>query len=46
MSTYEDALLHYILSTVRTIATAGVPDKETRPSQGVFQFLLAQSYKA
>jgi uncharacterized protein len=43
-STDIDAFLHDILSTVKTIAVVGASDKESRPSYGVFDFLLAQGY--
>jgi uncharacterized protein len=39
-----DAFLHDILSTVKTIAVVGASDKESRPSHGVFGFLVAQGY--
>jgi uncharacterized protein len=39
-----DAFLRDILLTVETIAMVGASDKETRPSFGVFAFLLAQGY--
>src|SRR6202047_3518821 len=41
---YSDAFLRDILLTVRTIAMVGASDKETRPSYGVFGFLLARGY--
>jgi uncharacterized protein len=37
--------LHDILSTVKTIAVVGASDKESRPSYGVFSFLVAQGYR-
>jgi uncharacterized protein len=43
-STDNDAFLHDILSTVKTIAMVGASDKERRPSHGVFGFLVAQGY--
>jgi uncharacterized protein len=43
-STDTDASLHDILSTVKTIAVVGASEKESRPSHGVFGFLLAQGY--
>jgi hypothetical protein len=42
--TDADAFLRDILLTVKTIAMVGASDKETRPSFGVFAFLLAQGY--
>jgi uncharacterized protein len=42
-SSYIDAFLHDILSTVKTIAMVGASDKESRPSHSVFGF-LAQGY--
>ena len=39
-----DAFLRGILLRVKTIAMVGASDKETRPSYGVFAFLLAQGY--
>jgi uncharacterized protein len=45
-STDTDDFLHDILSTAKTIAVVGVSDKESRPSHGVFGFLLAQGYNA
>jgi predicted CoA-binding protein len=39
-----DARLRDILSRVKTIAMVGASDKETRPSYGVFAFLLEQGY--
>jgi predicted CoA-binding protein len=44
-STDTDAPLHDILSTVKTIAVVGASDKESRPSYGVFSFLVAQGYR-
>src|ERR1700730_8142753 len=41
---YSDAFLRDILLTVRTIAMVGASDEETRPSYGVFGFLLARGY--
>jgi uncharacterized protein len=43
-STDTDSFLHDILSTVKTIAVVGASDKESRPSHGVFGFLVAQGY--
>ena len=43
-STDTDAFLHDILSTVKTIAVVGASDKESRPSHGVFGFLVKQGY--
>ncbi|HUI19782.1 MAG TPA: CoA-binding protein [Methylocella sp.] len=43
-STDTDAFLRDILSTVKTIAVVGASDKESRPSHGVFGFLVAQGY--
>jgi uncharacterized protein len=43
-STDTDAFLHDILSTVNTIAVVGASDRESRPSHGVFGFLVAQGY--
>jgi uncharacterized protein len=45
-STDSDAFLRDILSNVKTIAVVGASDKESRPSHGVFGFLLAQGYHA
>ena len=42
--TTADAVLRDILLRVKTIAVVGASDKETRPSHGVFVFLLAQGY--
>jgi uncharacterized protein len=39
-----DAFLRDILLKVKTIAMVGASEKETRPSFGVFKFLLAQGY--
>jgi uncharacterized protein len=39
-----DTFLRDILLKVKTIAMVGASDKETRPSFGVFEFLLAQGY--
>lgn len=39
-----DAFLLGILSKVKTIAVVGASDKKSRPSYGVFAFLLAQGY--
>jgi uncharacterized protein len=44
MSTETDAFLRGILLNVQTIAVVGASDKESRPSYGVFKFLLAQGY--
>ncbi|MGH6813714.1 MAG: CoA-binding protein [Methylocella sp.] len=41
---YADAFLRDILSNVKTIAMVGASDKETRPSHGVFAYLLACGY--
>jgi uncharacterized protein len=43
-STDTDAFLRDILLTVKTIAMVGASDKESRPSHGVFGFLVAQGY--
>jgi uncharacterized protein len=43
-STDSDAFLRDILSNVKTIAVVGASDKESRPSHGVFGFLLAHGY--
>lgn len=40
----DDAVLRNILLRVETIAMVGASDKTTRPSYGVFAFLLAQGY--
>jgi hypothetical protein len=45
MSGETDAFLREILSTVKTIAVAGASNKPSRPSYGVFGFLLAQGYR-
>jgi len=37
-----DAFLRGILLSVKTIAMVGASDKETRPSYGVFAFLMAR----
>jgi len=42
---YSDTFLRYILLTVKAIAIFGASDKETRPSYGVFGFLLARGYQ-
>jgi predicted CoA-binding protein len=42
--TSTSAFLRDILLSVKTIAMVGASDKETRPSFGVFGFLLAQGY--
>ncbi|WGJ14499.1 CoA-binding protein [Methylocapsa sp. D3K7] len=42
--TTADAILRDILLRVKTIAVVGASDKATRPSYGVFAFLLAQGY--
>ena len=42
--TPADAVLRDILLRVKTIAMVGASDKATRPSYGVFAFLLAQGY--
>ena len=44
-STDTDAFLRDILSTVKTIAMVGASDKVSRPSHGVFGFLVAQGYR-
>jgi uncharacterized protein len=44
-NTDTDAFLHNVLSTVKTIAVVGSSDKESRPSHGVFGFLLKQGYQ-
>ncbi|HEY4846900.1 MAG TPA: CoA-binding protein [Methylocella sp.] len=41
---YPDAFLRDILAAVKTIAVVGASDKETRPSHGVFAYLLARGY--
>jgi uncharacterized protein len=41
---YPDAFLRDILAAVKTIAVAGASDKSTRPSYGVFAYLLAHGY--
>ena len=43
--TYPDAFLRDILAAVKTIAMVGASDKETRPSHGVFAYLLARGYQ-
>lgn len=45
MSEPTDAFLRGILSSVKTIAMVGASDKESRPSHGVFGFLLAHGYR-
>jgi uncharacterized protein len=45
MRTDTDAFLHDILSTVKTIVVVGASDKESRPSYGVFGFLVGQGYQ-
>src|ERR1700731_5079234 len=40
-----DAFLRNILLTVKTIAMGGSSDTETRPSYGVFSYLLARGYQ-
>jgi predicted CoA-binding protein len=42
---YSDAFLRNILREVKTIAIVGASDKPTRPSFGVFAFLLAHGYR-
>jgi uncharacterized protein len=42
--TDTDTFLRDIFSTVKTIAVVGASDKESRPSHGVFSFLIAQGY--
>jgi uncharacterized protein len=42
--TNGDAFVRGILSRVKTITMVGASDKATRPSYGVFAFLLAQGY--
>lgn len=42
--TYLDSFLRDILLHVKTIAMVGASDKETRPSFGVFAYLLARGY--
>lgn len=39
-----DSFLRDILLEVKSIAVVGASDKETRPSHGVFLFLLKQGY--
>ena len=39
-----DTFLRDILSSVKTIAMVGASNKDSRPSYGVFAFLLAQGY--
>ncbi|HEX3497297.1 MAG TPA: CoA-binding protein [Methylocella sp.] len=41
---YSDAFLRNILLRVKTIAMVGASDKSTRPSYGVFAYLLARGY--
>ncbi|MGH6834776.1 MAG: CoA-binding protein [Methylocella sp.] len=41
---YPDAFLRDILTAVKTIAMVGASDKTTRPSYGVFTYLLARGY--
>jgi uncharacterized protein len=43
-STDIDAFLQDILSAVKTIAVVGASDKESRPSHGVFGFLVKEGY--
>jgi len=43
--TYSDAFLRNILRKVRAIAIVGASDKPTRPSFGVFAFLVARGYR-
>jgi predicted CoA-binding protein len=45
MNNDTDALLRDILLTVKTIAVVGASDKESRPSYGVFRFLLGRGYR-
>jgi predicted CoA-binding protein len=40
-----DDFLRNTLLTVKTIAIVGASDKETRPSYGVFSYLLARGYQ-
>jgi len=40
-----DTFLRGIFLTVKTIAMVGASDKETRPSYGVFSYLLARGYQ-
>jgi len=42
---YSDAFLRDILFAVKTIVMVGASDKETRPSYGVFAYLLARGYQ-
>ena len=44
MGEETDSFLRDILSNVKTIAMAGASDKESRPSFGVFEFLLSHGY--
>lgn len=44
MSNVTDAFLREILLTAKTIAVVGASDKESRPSYGVFKFLLSRGY--
>lgn len=41
---YTDGFLRDILRNVKTIAMVGASDKQTRPSFGVFAYLLARGY--
>ncbi len=43
-TTCSDDFLRGILGSVKTIAIVGASDKETRPSFGVFAYLLAHGY--
>src|SRR2546430_17647140 len=44
MSEETDTFLRDILSSVRTIAIVGASDRMSRPSFGVFAYLLARGY--
>jgi predicted CoA-binding protein len=44
MSNDTDPFLRDILLSVKTIAMVGASDKESRPSYGVFEFLLSRGY--
>jgi uncharacterized protein len=42
---YPDAFLRDILAAVKTIAVVGSSNRKTRPSFGVFAYLLARGYQ-